>query len=449
MFALFIIGLPISFSMAFIGFLGFAYIVDFRAALNVASTDILNIFSGYSLTVVPVFILMGQIAANAGIPRRLYDVSFRFVGHIPGGLALSTILGAVLFKAVCGSMPATVATFATVAVPEMDKYHYDKRLSCGTVATAGTLGMILPPSVALIIYGIICQQSIVKLFLAGIFPGLLIAFSFTVSVVGWCKINPMMGPAGERSTWRQRFVVLPSVIPVIAIFIIVIGGMMMGYFTPTEAGSIGAFAVLIISLIRRDIGFKGVIDSFLSSLTIACMVLFLLAGATILGHFFTITNIPFFLADWLISLQMPRELIMVIIILIYLIGGEFIEDFAFLVMVTPLFLPLVGKLGYDPIWFGIVLMVTIMIGMIIPPVAVCVFIASSITKVPLGTIYKGSIPTWLDGHLSDHYIVLPADCALATESTHEMISHVIPGKGLLVSGPGYSQCDPRCHKRVV
>lgn len=392
MFVLFVIGFPISFSMALIGFLGFAYIVDFNAAFNVVSTDILNIFSGYSLTVVPVFVLMGQAAAIAGIPKRLYDASYKFVGHIPGGLALATILGAVLFKAVCGSMPATVATFSTVAVPEMDKYNYDRRLSCGTVATVGTLGIILPPSVALIIYGIICQQSIVKLFLAGIFPGLLIALSFTISIIGWCKINPKMGPRGERTTWKKRFEALPSILPVVIIFIVVIGGMMMGFFTPTEAGSIGAFSVLALSVIKGDLGLKGIIHSFLDSLSIACMVLFLLAGATILGHFFTITNIPFFLADWLISLEMPKELIMFIIIMIYLIGGEFIEDFAFLVMVTPLFLPLVNKLGYDPIWFGIVLMVTIMIGMIIPPVAVCPFIASSITKVPLGTIYKGIYP---------------------------------------------------------
>ncbi len=392
MFAMIAIGFPISFSMALVGFLGFAYIVDFQAALTLATNDIQSLFSNYTLTVVPLFILMGQIGATAGVAKRVYDASYKFVGHIPGGLALTTILGTVLFKAVCGSMPATVATFSTVAFPEMDRFNYDKKFSSGTIATGGTLGLILPPSVSLIIYGIICNQSIVRLFLAGILPGLLIAFSFTLTILVWCKINPKIGPKGDKATWKQRVEVLPSIAPVGVIFIIVIGGMLVGYFTPTEAGSVGTFAVLLSSLITRDIGFKAVISSFLSSLQIACMVLFLLAGATILGHFFTITNIPFLLADWLISIQLSKELIIFLIILVYLFGGEFIEDFAFLVMVTPIFLPLIDKLGYDPLWFGIVVMVTIMIGEIIPPMAAIVFIVSSITKVPVGSVYKGVYP---------------------------------------------------------
>jgi C4-dicarboxylate transporter, DctM subunit len=392
MFAMIIIGLPISFSMALAGFLGFAYIVNFEAALSLATNDIKSIFSNYTLTVVPLFILMGQIGATAGVAKRVYDASYKFFGHIPGGLALTTIFGTVLFKAICGSVPATAATFSTVAFPEMDRFNYDKNFSSGTIATGGTLGLILPPSVSLIVYGIICNQSIIRLFLAGIFPGLIIAFSFIVTILVWCKINPKVGPKGDKATWKQRVEVLPSIVPIGVIFIIVIGGMLMGYFTPTEAGSIGTFAVLLSSLIMRDISFKAVIRTFLSSLQIACMVLFLLAGATILGHFLTITNIPFLLSDWLINIQLSKELIIFLIILVYLIGGEFIEDFAFLVMVTPIFLPLVDKLGYDPIWFGIVVMVTIMIGEIIPPMAAVVFIVSSITKVPVGNVYKGVYP---------------------------------------------------------
>lgn len=392
LFVLFTIGLPIGFSMALIGILGFAAVVNFHAACNMAAMDFYSGLANYGFTVIPLFMLMGQIAANAGVARRLYDTSYKFVGHISGGIGLATVLGALFFKAICGSTNATTATFAVVAIPEMDKFNYDKRLSCGLVATIGTLGCIIPPSIVLIIYGIISEQSIGRLFLAGIFPGLIISACYFIIILAWAKINPALAPKGERSTWKERIRATPSIAPVCIIFIIIMGGLTFGYFTPTEAGSVGTLAVILLTLIKKDVDIKGVIKSILGSLHYACMVLVLLAGAMVLGRFFAITRIPFFIADWIGSLPLSKELIMIVIMLVYLVGGSIIDDAAFVVLITPIFLPLVNKIGYDPIWFGIMVMVTLMIGIVIPPVAMCVFIVSSITKVPQGIVYRGVYP---------------------------------------------------------
>ena len=392
LFLLFTIGVPVAFSMALVGFIGFAYVVDMHSALRLVAIDTCETFANYGLTVVPLFILMGQIGANAGIAKRLYDTSYKFVGHIPGGLAMATVLGAVAFKAVCGSTPATSATFATVAVPEMDRYGYDKSLSTGTVATVGTLGVLLPPSVALIIYGIITEQSIGRLFLAGIIPGLIVALVFFLTILIWCKMNPGIGPKGQKSTWKARLAALPAMLPILVVFILVVGTLMAGYFTPTEAGSVGTFAVLLFTLVKRDITFKQFISSLTASVDYACMILLLIAGATILGHFLAVTKIPFFLADWLGALPLPRLLIIVMIMFVYLIGGSFIDDIAFVVLITPILLPVVNRLGFDLIWYGIMVMVTLMIGVVIPPVAINVFIVSSIAKVPQSTVYKGVYP---------------------------------------------------------
>ncbi|MGD0237149.1 MAG: TRAP transporter large permease [Syntrophorhabdales bacterium] len=392
LFLFFTIGVPVAFSMALVGFIGFAYVVDMHSALRLVAIDTCETFANYGLTVVPLFILMGQIGANAGIAKRLYDTSYKFVGHIPGGLAMATVLGAVAFKAVCGSTPATSATFATVAVPEMDRYGYDKSLSTGTVATVGTLGVLLPPSVALIIYGIITEQSIGRLFLAGIIPGLIVALVFFLTILIWCKINPAIGPKGEKSSWKARLAALPGMLPILVVFILVVGTLMAGYFTPTEAGSVGTFAVLLFTLVKRDITFRQFVSSLIASVDYACMILLLIAGATILGHFLAVTKIPFFLADWLGALPLPRLLIIVMIMFVYLIGGSFIDDIAFVVLITPILLPVVNRLGFDLIWYGIIVMVTLMIGVVIPPVAINVFIVSSIAKVPQSTVYKGVYP---------------------------------------------------------
>lgn len=389
---LFLTGIELAFAMAIVGFLGFAYIVSLPAALNVLAKDVFDVFASYGFTVIPLFVLMGQVAFNAGIAKRLYTTSYKFIGHIPGGLAMATVGGAAVFGALTGSSPATAATFASVAVPEMDRYGYQKKLSTGIVSSVGTLGSLIPPSVTLIVYGIITEQSIGKLFLASIIPGILISLFLFSIVYGWCKINPSLGPKGELSTWKERMISLKDVIWVLLIFVIVIGGLTWGFFTPTEAASIGTFSVLLFSAIKRDINLNGFIRSVAESLRTACMVLMLIAGSTILGHFLVVTKIPMIAADWIMGLPLPAYLTMVIILLIYLLGGSFIDDLAFMVLATPIFYPAITKLGYDPIWFGIILHIFVMIGVLIPPVAINVFVVKNITKVPFGVIYSGVYP---------------------------------------------------------
>jgi len=389
---LFLTGIEVGFAMAIIGFIGFSYIVSFEAALNLLATDVFETFSSYSLTVIPLFILMGQIAFNAGIARRLYGMAYKLIGFIPGGLAIATVAGATAFKAICGSSPATTATFASIAVPEMDKYGYSRKLSTGVVAVVGTLGILIPPSVTLIILGLVTEQSIGRLFLAGLIPGLIIALFYAIIIIGWCKINPSLGPKGEKYSWKEKIASLPEGLWVIVIFLVTMGGLLKGFFTPTEAGSVGTFAVLLLCIFKRDIGFKGYLKSIREALRTACMCLVLLAGSVIMGHFLAVSKIPILAADWISQLPLNPYIIMILICIVYEIGGSFIEDLAFMILATPVFFPTVIKLGFDPIWFCIIICIVVMIGEVIPPVASLVFIVKNITKEPLGVIYRGVVP---------------------------------------------------------
>ncbi len=366
--------------------------MSFKAGVNLLAKDLFDVTASYGFTVIPLFIFMGQIASNAGIAKRLYNTAYKFIGHIPGGLAIATVAGATAFKAICGSSPATAATFASVAVPEMDRYGYSRKLSTGIVATVGTLGAIIPPSVTLILFGMITEQSIGKLFLAGIFPGLLIALFFVFIIIGWCKINPSLGPKTEKFAWKERIASLPPVIWAGVIFLVVMGGLMVGFFTPTEAGSIGTAAVFLLSVVKKDITLTAFVKAVAESLRTACMTIMLIVGSTILGHFLAVTKIPMIAADWVTQLPFNRYIIMIIISMIYQLGGSFIDDLAFMVLATPIFYPVILKLGFDPIWFGMIIAVTVMIGVVIPPVAINVFVVKNITKESFSTIYGGVYP---------------------------------------------------------
>lgn len=389
---LFVSGLELAFAMAILGFFGFAYLVSFSAASNLLVKDFFDTFTAYGFTVIPLFVLMGQIASNSDIARRLYVATHKFVGHIPGGLAMTTVAGATLFKAMCGSTLATAATFAGIAIPEMDRYGYDKKLSTGVVASVGTLGVLIPPSIVLIIYAIIVEESIGRMFLAGIIPGLLIALFFVFVIFGWVRIDPSIAPKAEAAPWSERLRSIPEFLWVAVIFLVVIGGMMWGWFSPTEAGSMGTFAILVLAAARKELTLQRLMKSVNESLRTACMVLLLIAGSVVLGHFLTVTEIPMMAADWIIGLPLHRAVVMVLIILVYLIGGSFIDDLAFMILATPIFYPAVIKLGYDPVWFGIMISITVMIGVIIPPVAICVFVVRGITGVPINIIYRGCLP---------------------------------------------------------
>ena len=389
---LFLSGIELAFAMTVIGFVGFAYLRTMNAAINLLAKDYFDCFASYSFTVIPLFVLMGQAAFNSGMAEQMYKTARKFIGHVPGGLALATVVGATIFKAISGSTLATAATFSGVAIPEMDKYGYGRRLSTGVVASVGTLGILIPPSGVLILLGMITEQSIGRLFLAGIVPGLLIAFLFLVIIVGWCKVDPALGPRGPLFDWKERRRALPPVFWPILIFIITIGGLLAGFFTPTEAGSVGAITVLILTVSKGDLKFMGIVKSVSESLRMGCMVLMLVAGSAVLGHFITVANIPATVAEWTIGLPVHPNLIIVMIIFIYLLGGSFIDDMAFMIVATPIFYPVVLKLGFDPIWFCIIIGVTLMIGVIIPPVAIAVFIVKSITGESMGVIYRGVLP---------------------------------------------------------
>jgi len=389
---LFATGIELGFAMALCGFVGFAFLNGVRPAMQLVGRDIFDVITNYGYTVFPLFILMGQIGFNGGIAVRLYDSAHKFIGHVPGGLAMATVMGATGFKSICGSSAATAATFASVAVPEMDRYGYGRILSTGIVATVGSLGCILPPSVVLIIFGIITEQSIGQLFLAGIVPGIIIAALFMGIIYGWVKIDPKIAPKAERSTWKARLQTLPEVGWVILVFILVIGGIMEGFFTPTEAGAVGSFAVLLLAIFKGGLNFQGYLKSLMEALRTAGMILMLIAGSAILGHFIAVTNMPQETADWLVTLPLNRYLIVILICIVYQIGGSFIDDLAFMILATPIFYPAILKLGFNPLWFGILIGVVVMIGVVIPPVAVCVFVVKNITKEPMGRIYKGVTP---------------------------------------------------------
>ncbi len=389
---LFATGIELGFAMGLVGFVGFAYLNGFQPAINLLARDFYEVITNYGYTVFPLFVLMGQIGFNAGIAVRLYDAANKFIGHVPGGLAMATVIGATGFKTICGSSAATAATFASVAIPQMERYGYDKKLSTGIVATVGSLGCIIPPSVVLIILGILTEQSIGQLFLAGIVPGLIIAVFFMGIIYGWARINPAIAPKSERFDWGARIRSLPEVFWILLVFLLVVGGIMQGYFTPTEAGAVGTFAVLLLAAVKRDMTFKTYVRSVKESLRTAIMILMLIAGSTVLGHFIAVTNIPQNTAEWVVTLPVNRYIIMILICVIYEIGGSFIDDLTFMILATPIFYPVALKLGFPPLWFGITIAVVEMIGVVIPPVAICVFVVKNITKVPIGVIYKGAAP---------------------------------------------------------
>jgi C4-dicarboxylate transporter, DctM subunit len=390
--ALFLTGFEMAYCMILVGFLGFTFLMSFSAASNLVVKDFFDNFTTYSYTVIPLFMVMGEFASNSNIAKRLYLGAHKWFGHIPGGLAMTTVVGATAFKAMCGSSLATVGTFSNLAMPEMDRYGYKKELSAGTIASVSTLGMILPPCTVLIIYGLQVEQSIGRLFLAGIMPSLMIAALFMAVIAAWVTARPAIAPKAAPATWKERLLVIPDALIVGIIFGIVIGGMITGFFSPTESGTIGTVAIFLLALARREVNTNMIIKSFKGALKTSIMTLMLIAGSAIFGHFLAITEIPMIAAKWAGALPVPGFFVMLLIVVIYLIGGSIMDDLAFMVLATPIFFPTAVALGYDPIWFGILICVTLMIGGLIPPVAIYVFILGNITGIPFKTIYKGVLP---------------------------------------------------------
>jgi len=385
--------MPVGFVMASVGFVGFTYLVSFDAGIRLLAQDFFATFGSYNLTVVPLFIFMGQIAFYAGINRRLYDATYKFLGHFPGGLAMATIGACAGFSAICGSTNATAATMATIALPEMKRYKYSPELATGAVAAGGSLGILIPPSVIFIVYGIMTEQSIGELFAAGILPGILLAALFIATIYIHVRFQPELGPPGPKTSFKEKVRSLLGVIEMLLIFILVMGGLFMGFFTPTEAGAAGAFITLMVAVGRRQIRWRQFWVAVLESVQIACMIMVIVAGATLFGHFLAVTRIPYLLADWVTGLPLPAWAIMGVIVFIYLIGGCFMDALGMILLTIPIFYPVAVELGYDPIWFGVIIVLITEMGVITPPVGVNVYVVSGVAKdVPLEVIFKGIFP---------------------------------------------------------
>jgi len=393
-FILLFLRMPIAFAMAMVGFLGLCLLLSPDAAYNVVSTAIYENFSDYTLGVVPMFILMGYFAFNSGIGTRLYDFAYKLVGHMPGGLAVATQVTSGLFGAVSGSNTATAATIGSISIPEMRKYKYDASLATGSVAAGGALGIIIPPSVVFILYGVATEQSIGALFAAGIIPGILLMLLYILTILFLVYRNSDLGPKGPKSTWKERFTALRGgLIEVIIIFLFALGGLYIGWFTPTEAGAVGAFAVLVVSLVQGKLNWEKIKKSLLETTRTTAMIMFLLVGAVIFGRFMAVSQIPTELANWSGNLPLPTYAVLAVILVIYLILGFFIEALALILLTIPVFYPVILSLGYDPIWFGVIIVLVVAAGVITPPVGVNVFIIKGVAKdIPLETIFKGIWP---------------------------------------------------------
>ncbi len=397
MLAIFMTKMPVGYVMAMVGFVGFSILISIKGGLNLLSRDIYATFSSYDLTTIPLFILMGQLAFNSGISRKLYNTAYKFLGNVRGGLAMATVASCTAFGAVCGSSPATAATMATVGMPEMKRYNYTNKLAAGSVAAGGGLGMIMPPSVVLIVYGILTEQSIGALFVSGIFPAFLLTALFIICIYITCTLSPTQGPRGEKFTLKEKLGSLKDLIDIIIVFVLVIGGLFKGLFTPTEAAAVGVFGVLAVSVIRRQITWAGFVSSLYETLRTSCMVLFLVAGAVVFGKFLAVTRIPFNIASWIGGFDLPPYAIMGMIIMIYFIGGCFMDSLAFIMLTIPIFFPIVQNLGYDPIWFGVIIVLITEMGVITPPVGINVYVVYGVSQkvigdVPLESIFKGIVP---------------------------------------------------------
>lgn len=390
MFALMLFGMPIGFAMLLAGVLGNAYLLSVPAATHLMSTNVWDQFSSYGLSVVPLFVLMGQFAYRAGITERLYDAAYKWFGRMPGGLACTTITASAGFSAICGSNSATAATMGTIALPAMRRYGYHRALATGAVAVGGTLGVVIPPSVVMIVIAVQTEQSLLRLFLAGIVPGLILTALFLATVLVMCLRKPELGPPGPATSMKEKLASLSGVIETLILFMLVIGGLYVGWFTPTEAGAAGAFGAMVVGLVRRRLSLKEIVLSASETLRISAMVVLLITGAVLFGRFLTVSRLPFELADWAAALPVPPLVIMMVVVLIYLVGGALMDALGFLVVTVPIFFPMAIALGYDPVWFIIVLTVVTTMGAVTPPVGVNVFIVNGLSPdVPIHVIFLG------------------------------------------------------------
>lgn len=384
--------MPIGFAMILVGFLGMAYLTSFYSAIDFLGHQVFATAASYDMAMVAMFIFMGELAFAAGLGRRAYASLLTILGRIKGSLAIATIGGCAAFAAVCGSSPATAATIGSIALPEMRRHGYDDGLATGSVAAGGTLGILIPPSLGFILFGILTEQSIAKLYLAGVLPGILLASLFMVVSYTYALIKSPASLA-QPTPVREKILSLKDLLDVIALFVIVIGGMGVGLFTPTAAGAVGTAGVMLVALIRRSITFQGLLEALERTISTVGMIVIIFVGAMTFNYFLAATTLPFKLGQIVSSLPVPPVATIAFILFVWLVLGCVMDAIGMIVLTLPIVYPIVLSLGFSPIWFAVLGVIMIEAGLITPPVGMNLFVISGIAKdVPIGTIYKGAIP---------------------------------------------------------
>ena len=393
LFALMLLRVPVGMAMGLVGVSGFAYLVNGDAALKIVGHTSMRTVTDYTFGVIPMFLLMGAFVSNSGMSRELFRAANAFVGHFRGGLGIATIAACAGFAAISGSSVATAATFATVAYPEMRRYNYPQSFATGVIAAGGTLGAMLPPSTVLAVYGIITEQDIGKLFIAGIIPGLLAATMDILTVVVIGRLRPDFLPAAPRHTWKERFRGLRDIWAMLLLFVFVIGGLYGGLFTPTEAGGVGATGALLIGVARGRLTRSEIRRSLLQAVRTAAAVLTVLIGALLFGYFLTVTQTPQKVTAFLTAHGLGRYGVLALIMLMYLVLGCLMDSLAMIILTIPIIFPVILQLGFDPIWFGVIIVMTVELGLIHPPVGMNVFVIKSVVQeVSFSTIFRGVLP---------------------------------------------------------
>lgn len=396
LFILLAVRMPIGLAMMVVGAGGIAVLNSTTAALNNLGSFAFSYSAVFTLSVIPLFVLMGAFASVSGMGADMYRTAYSFVGHRKGGLAAATILACAGFAALSGSSIAAAATMGKVSLPEMERYNYSPSLATGCIAAGGTLGILIPPSTVLIVYALLTEQSVGRLFLAGFVPGLLLTTLFVATIFIVAIMNPNAGPPGERVPMGERFKTLMGSGALIFVVLIVIGGIYAGVFTVAEAAAVGAGLTFLHALWTRRLTVAKFFDALLDTIKTTAMVFFILIGAHFFAPFLALTRIPVNLADWIGDLAIPAFAVLMVIILVYIVLGTFMEGFAMMVLTVPIVLPIITTLGYDPIWFGIIMVLVLEMGLISPPVGLNVFVVKGVAShVPLGQIYRGILPFWL------------------------------------------------------
>ena len=395
MLVLLFLGMNIGLAMFLVGFVGYACVMNWNwgAALAILRTYTVSSAMNYTMSVIPLFVLMGQFAFRSGISNDLFRSTRTLFGRVPGGLAYTGIVSCGLFGAICGSLGATTATMCSVAKPVMRENHYDDALIGGTLACGGTLGTLIPPSTSFILYGIMASTSIGSLFAAGVMPGILMAICFCGVIAIWTKLHPNAAPGARAFTMKEKLIALKGFVPMVLLFAIVLGGMFTGLFSVTECAAVGAFVAFLFMLIRKQATWENIKASLIETVESMGMCMIVLQGANILGCFLSVTNLPTTLASWVNSLAVPHVVVVALIILIYALLGCIMDTLAVVVLTVPIFLPIMLSFGYDPVWFGVIIVMVMNMGAVTPPVGIsCYVAAGSLKDIPLTTVFRGAIP---------------------------------------------------------